>query len=59
LFLKLCELVIKNVQKVAECMGSFPRVKKFIYEMLLRYRWHYVSDIIFLTYLSLALFAVA
>jgi len=27
--------------------------------MLLRYRWHYISDIVFLTYLSVCLFAVA
>lgn len=30
-----------------------------MYETLLRFRWHYVSDVIFLTYLSVFLFAVA
>ena len=57
--LKIFEYLIKNVEKVSGCMNNWPTLKKFIYEMLLRYRWHYASDLMFLTYLNVFLFAVA
>ena len=58
-FFKVWETLMKHCEKVGECMGNYPKVKRFLYMMLLRYRWHYVSDAIFMTYLPVCLFAVA
>lgn len=40
-------------------MNNYPKIKRFVYETLLRYRWHYASDVFFLTYLPVFLFAAA
>lgn len=38
-------------------MKEHPDIKAFIYKGILRYRWHHVSDIMFLTYGFMMLFA--
>ena len=40
-------------------MKEYPGVKRAIYDINLRFRWHHVSDVFFLTYLTVYLFAVA
>ena len=40
-------------------MNEYPKIKRFMYETLLRFRWHYASDVFFLTYTSVFLFGVA
>jgi hypothetical protein len=57
--LRVAELVLKKTEKGVKFAETFPRFKKFVFEMLLRYRWHYASDVFFLTYLVVCLFGVA
>lgn len=49
----------RRVERVRDCLLNYPKLKRFMFETLLRFRWHYVSDVIFLTYLSVFLFAMA
>lgn len=56
---KAAELIIRKTEKGKSFAERFPQFKKFVFEMLLRYRWHYTSDIFFLTYSTVCLFGVA
>ena len=40
-------------------MKEYPKVKKFVFKGILRYRWHHASDMFFLTYDIIMLFAFA
>lgn len=59
LLFKIMAELNRRVDTVKGCMANYPKLKRFMYETLLRFRWHYVSDVFFLTYLSVFLFAVA
>ena len=59
ILLKIAEMVIKKCECAADKAKSHPEVKKFVFKGILRYRWHHTSDIFFLTYDIIMLFAVA
>ena len=48
---------MKKVQFIKQKSKQYPYIKEFIYKGILRYRWHHISDVMFLTYASMTLFA--
>lgn len=59
LILKFIETLIIKVDKLAEKMKEYPKVKKTLFKWLLRFRWHHTSDLFFLTYDIILLYAVS
>ena len=59
LILKLIEILGTKVEKIADKMKEFPRFKKKVFGWLLRFRWHHTSDVFFLTYDIIFLFAIS
>jgi hypothetical protein len=49
--------LIKHVNAIRKKTREYPSVKAFIYKGVLRYRWHHISDAMFLTYAYMMLFA--
>ena len=59
LVLKLIELLNSKSEGFKEKLSNYPKVKQFVFKGILRYRWHHCSDVIFLSYDIIILFAVA
>lgn len=53
------QLLIRKTERGKAFAERFPQFKKFVFQMLLRYRWHYASDVFFLTYSTVCLFGAA
>lgn len=59
LLFKIAELLIRKVDRIREWAREHTWLKKIVYGMILRFRWHYISDTMFITYLPVLLFSVA
>lgn len=59
LVLKLIETVSKRSEWIKNKLDEHPKVKKNLFKALMRFRWHHTSDVFFLTYDIIVLFAVA
>ena len=59
LILKFIELLNAKSDRVQMKLAEYPTVKKYLLKGILRFRWHHTSDLFFLTYDIIILFAVA
>lgn len=62
LFVLGCYAILKLLQLMAKrfsCLSSNDTINRIVYKGLLRFRWHYINDLCFLTFLNVVSFGVA